>query len=120
MDQGRDRQDPRNRGSGPRRLPFNDAASALYAFTWNTFCDWYLEFTKPIFDAGTAEEIEETKATYAWALDQCLILLHPIMPFITEELWGKKARLKPLIHADWPAYLALISSMPRPTTSLTG
>ena len=85
---------------------FNDAASALYAFTWNTFCDWYLEFTKPIFDAGTPEEIEETKATYAWALDQCLILLHPIMPFITEELWGKKARLKPLIHADWPAYLA--------------
>ena len=85
---------------------FNDAASALYAFTWNTFCDWYLEFTKPIFDAGTPEEIEETKATYAWVLDQCLILLHPIMPFITEELWGKKARLKPLIHADWPAYLA--------------
>ena len=85
---------------------FNDAASALYAFTWNTFCDWYLEFTKPIFDAGTPEEIEETKATYAWALDQCLILLHPIMPFITEELWGKKARPKPLIHADWPAYLA--------------
>ncbi|WP_299588317.1 valine--tRNA ligase [uncultured Tateyamaria sp.] len=83
---------------------FNDAASALYAFTWNTFCDWYLEFTKPIFDEGTAEEIEETKATYAWALDQCLILLHPIMPFITEELWGQKARPKKLIHADWPTY----------------
>ncbi|WP_299378081.1 valine--tRNA ligase [uncultured Tateyamaria sp.] len=83
---------------------FKDAASALYAFTWNTFCDWYLEFTKPIFDEGTAEEIEETKATYAWALDQCLILLHPIMPFITEELWGQKARPKKLIHADWPTY----------------
>ncbi|MEQ3710322.1 MAG: valine--tRNA ligase [Tateyamaria sp.] len=83
---------------------FNDAANALYAFTWNTFCDWYLEFTKPIFDEGTAEEIEETKATYAWALDQCLILLHPIMPFITEELWGKKERPKSLIHADWPTY----------------
>ncbi|WP_299146539.1 valine--tRNA ligase [uncultured Tateyamaria sp.] len=83
---------------------FNDAASALYAFTWNTFCDWYLEFTKPIFDEGTAEEIAETKATYAWALDQCLILLHPIMPFITEELWGQKARPKKLIHADWPTY----------------
>ena len=83
---------------------FNDAANALYAFTWNTFCDWYLEFTKPIFDEGTPDEIAETRATYAWALDQCLILLHPIMPFITEELWGKKARPKPLIHADWPTY----------------
>ncbi|MFL4470565.1 valine--tRNA ligase [Tateyamaria armeniaca] len=83
---------------------FNDAAQALYAFTWNTFCDWYLEFTKPIFDEGSTAEIEETKATYAWALDQCLILLHPIMPFITEELWGKKDRPKPLIHADWPTY----------------
>jgi valyl-tRNA synthetase len=83
---------------------FNDAANALYAFIWNTFCDWYLEFTKPIFDEGTEAEIAETKATYAWALDQCLILLHPIMPFITEELWGKKDRPKPLIHADWPSY----------------
>ncbi|WP_299611775.1 valine--tRNA ligase [uncultured Tateyamaria sp.] len=83
---------------------FNDAASALYAFTWNTFCDWYLEFTKPIFDEGTPEDIEETKATYAWALDQCLILLHPIMPFITEELWQQKQRPKRLIHADWPTY----------------
>ena len=83
---------------------FNDAASALYAFTWNTFCDWYLEFTKPIFDEGTEDEIAETKATYAWALDQCLILLHPIMPFITEELWQQKNRPKRLIHADWPTY----------------
>ncbi|MEL6463522.1 MAG: valine--tRNA ligase [Pseudomonadota bacterium] len=83
---------------------FNDAASALYAFTWNTFCDWYLEFTKPIFDEGTPEDIAETKATYAWALDQCLILLHPIMPFITEELWQQKDRPKRLIHADWPTY----------------
>ncbi|WP_299691213.1 valine--tRNA ligase [uncultured Tateyamaria sp.] len=83
---------------------FNDAASALYAFTWNTFCDWYLEFTKPIFDEGTPEDIAETKATYAWALDQCLILLHPIMPFITEELWQQKPRPKRLIHADWPSY----------------
>ena len=73
---------------------FNDAANALYAFTWNTFCDWYLEFTKPIFDEGSDAEQAETKATYAWALDQCLILLHPIMPFITEELWQQKTRPK--------------------------
>jgi valyl-tRNA synthetase len=82
---------------------FNDAASALYSFTWGTFCDWYLEFTKPVFRAGGAEA-EETKAVYAWALDQCLIMLHPIMPFVTEELWGQKARPKMLVHADWPGY----------------
>ena len=62
---------------------FNDAANALYAFTWNTFCDWYLEFTKPIFDAGTPAEIEETKATYAWALDQCPVsYTHLTLPTI--------------------------------------
>ncbi len=83
---------------------FNDAANALYAFVWNTFCDWYLEFTKPIFDGDDAAAKDETRATYAWALDQCLILLHPIMPFITEELWQQKARPKMLVHADWPTY----------------
>ncbi|MEO0402324.1 MAG: valine--tRNA ligase, partial [Pseudomonadota bacterium] len=85
---------------------FNDAASALYGFVWGTFCDWYIELTKPIFDSGSEAEIAETKAVYAWGLDQCLILLHPIMPFITEELWGQKVRPKRLIHADWPTYTA--------------
>ncbi|WP_095590173.1 valine--tRNA ligase [Actibacterium ureilyticum] len=85
---------------------FNDAANALYAFVWNTFCDWYLEFTKPVFDGDNQAAIAETRATYAWALDQCLILLHPIMPFITEELWGQKDRPKMLVHADWPTYTA--------------
>ncbi|WP_299624043.1 valine--tRNA ligase [uncultured Tateyamaria sp.] len=85
---------------------FNDAASALYAFVWGTFCDWYIELTKPIFENGTDAEKAETQAVYAWGLDQCLILLHPIMPFITEELWGQKARPKQLIHADWPEYTA--------------
>ena len=83
---------------------FNDAANALYAFVWGTFCDYYLEFTKPVFDGTDAAAQAETKVTYAWALDQCLILLHPIMPFITEELWGKKDRQKMLVHADWPTY----------------
>ena len=83
---------------------FNDAANALYAFVWGTFCDHYLEFTKPVFDGEDAAAKTETRATYAWALDQCLILLHPIMPFITEELWGKKGRPKMLVHADWPTY----------------
>ncbi|OAN72345.1 valine--tRNA ligase [Sulfitobacter sp. EhC04] len=83
---------------------FNDAANTLYAFVWGTFCDWYLEFTKPIFDGDDAGAIAETRATYGWALDQCLILLHPIMPFITEELWSLKDRPKLLVHADWPTY----------------
>ena len=85
---------------------FNDAADALYRFVWGVFCDWYLEFTKPVFDGDDAAAIEETKRTFAWTLDQCLILLHPIMPFITEELWRLKDRPKPLIHADWPTYTA--------------
>ena len=85
---------------------FNDAANALYAFVWGTFCDWYIELTKPIFENGTEGEKQETKEIYAWSLDQCLILLHPIMPFITEELWGQKSRPKQLIHADWPSYTA--------------
>ena len=83
---------------------FNDAANTLYGFVWNIYCDWYLEFTKPIFDTGTEAEQAETRATFAWVLDQCLILLHPIMPFITEELWGKKPRPGMLVHADWPGY----------------
>jgi valyl-tRNA synthetase len=82
---------------------FNDAANTLYAFTWGTFCDWYIEFSKPLFDGDAAGE---TRATMAWALDQILIMLHPIMPFITEELWelSAKTRDKMLVHADWPEY----------------
>jgi len=80
---------------------FNDAANALYAFTY-TYCDWYLEFSKPLFDTDAAQE---TRATMSWALDQMLIMLHPFMPFITEEIWGLSAdRAKMLVHADWPEY----------------
>ncbi|MCT4372443.1 valine--tRNA ligase [Yangia mangrovi] len=85
---------------------FNDAAQALYAFVWGTFCDWYLEFTKPVFHGEDEAAKAETRATYAWAFDQCLILLHPIMPFVTEELWAQRERPKMLIHADWPEYTA--------------
>jgi valyl-tRNA synthetase len=79
---------------------FNDAANALYAFSWGKVCDWYIEFAKPLL-AGP--EAAETRATMRWVLDQCLILLHPIMPFVTEALWqetGPRTRL--LAHADWP------------------
>lgn len=81
---------------------FNDAAQALYGFVWGKVCDWYVEFAKPLFDT---EDAAETRETMRWVLDQCDILLHPIMPFITEELWGLTGdRAKMLIHADWPTY----------------
>jgi valyl-tRNA synthetase len=84
---------------------FNDAANTLYAFVWGTVCDWYVEFSKPLLMDGDAETKAETQATMAWVIDQCLILLHPIMPFVTEELWGTLGqREKMLIHADWPDY----------------
>ncbi|MDF0599938.1 valine--tRNA ligase [Psychromarinibacter sp. C21-152] len=84
---------------------FNDAANALYAFTWGKVCDWYVEFAKPLLDSDDAAVVAETRATMGWVLDQCLILLHPFMPFVTEELWGKTAaREEMLVHADWPGY----------------
>ena len=84
---------------------FNDAANGLYAFVWGKVCDWYVELSKPLLQGDDAAAVAETKATLSWVLDQCLILLHPIMPFITEQLWGDIAeRSKMLIHADWPTY----------------
>ncbi len=84
---------------------FNDAAHALYAHVWGKVCDWYVELSKPLFQGDDAAAKAETSATLAWAIDQCLILLHPMMPFITEQLWGDIAeRQKLLIHADWPTY----------------
>ena len=83
---------------------FNDAANHLYQFIWGTFCDWYLEFTKPLLTGGDEAAKTETQATAAWVLDQLLPLLHPVMPFITEELWEQLAgeRHGPLITAPWP------------------
>ncbi|RMH49702.1 MAG: valine--tRNA ligase [Alphaproteobacteria bacterium] len=82
---------------------FNDAAGGLYAFVWGRVCDWYLELAKPLL-AEDHPAREETRATLAWVIDRCLILLHPFMPFVTEALWGQIApRPKMLIHADWPA-----------------
>lgn len=84
---------------------FNDAANGLYAFVWGKVCDWYVELSKPLLQGDDAAAVAETKATLSWTIDQCLILLHPIMPFITEQLWGDIAeRKKMLIHADWPTH----------------
>ena len=83
---------------------FSDAANAVYQFVWGTFCDWYIELIKPIFYGENAAEIKEIRAVTAWTLDRILIMLHPFMPFITEELWDNlTARSGKLIHAAWPA-----------------
>jgi valyl-tRNA synthetase len=86
---------------------FNDAAQALYGFVWGKVCDWYVELSKPLLQGDDTEAQAETRATMRWVMDQCMILLHPIMPFITEELWGATGpRAKMLVHADWPTYKA--------------
>ncbi len=84
-------------------LRFNDAAGNAYHFVYDIFCDWYIEITKPIIQ-GTDEDVKaETRATTAWARDQILKLLHPFMPFITEELWAATApRDTMLVVAEWP------------------
>jgi len=83
---------------------FNEAASALYQFVWHEYCDWYVEFSKPVLQGGDKDTATETRATLMWALHRLLHLLHPFMPFITEEVWE---RLGPkdapmLIVSDWP------------------
>ena len=85
---------------------FNDAADAAYKFTWDTFCAWYLELSKPLLSGEDGPEKDETRATFAWVLDQILKLLHPFMPFITEDLWAKIAegRESNLITTAWPTY----------------
>jgi valyl-tRNA synthetase len=83
---------------------FDEAAHHLYRFAWGSFCDWYLEFTKPILQGDDEAARNETQATTAWALAQLVHLLHPIMPFITEELWGQLADegAGMLIASAWP------------------
>lgn len=87
---------------------FDDAGSALYRFVWNVFCDWYLELAKPVFQGSDEDSKAETRAMTAWTLDQTLKLMHPVMPFITEELWDKLAdegagrSEATLIGAAWP------------------
>ncbi len=82
---------------------FSDAANAVYQFIWGTFCDWYIELIKPIFYGENTDEIKEIRAVTAWTLDRILVMLHPFMPFITEELWDNLTlRSGKLIHAAWP------------------
>jgi valyl-tRNA synthetase len=86
---------------------FNEAAGAAYRFVWNLFCDWYLELLKPIFAGDNQAERAESEAVAAYVLDEIYKLLHPFMPFLTEELWAHTApegegRTSLLCHASWP------------------
>ncbi len=91
-------------------LRFNEAAGAAYHFVYDVFCDWYLEIAKPIFGGENEVAKAETRATAAWARDTIFQLLHPLMPFITEELWARTAvtpRASMLIEGPWPDLAAL-------------
>jgi valyl-tRNA synthetase len=82
---------------------FNDAAGAIYRFVWNVYCDWYLELAKPVLMGEESDAKSETRTTVAWARDEILKLLHPFMPFITEELWAVTAKRDSLLAlAPWP------------------
>jgi valyl-tRNA synthetase len=88
---------------------FNEAASAVYRFVWNVYCDWYLELIKPVLTGPDGAAKTETRGAAAWALDEILRLLHPFMPFISEELWSVTAEHGPARHHmlaldAWPAH----------------
>lgn len=87
---------------------FDEAAQANYSFVWNVFCDLYVELVKPLLSGDDEDAKNETRQTFAWALDQILKILHPFMPFVTEELWDKTAEFGPkratlLCAASWPS-----------------
>jgi valyl-tRNA synthetase len=91
---------------------FNDAAGALYRFVWNIYCDWYLELVKPVLGGPDGLAKTETRAMVAWVRDEILKLLHPFMPFVTEELWRVTAEQGParaslLALAPWPQHARL-------------
>jgi valyl-tRNA synthetase len=91
---------------------FNEAASAIYEFVWGVFCDWYLELIKPTLTGDDEAAKSETRTTVAWTLDQILKLLHPFMPFITEELWAHmvehgERRQSLLALSQWPTLSGL-------------
>ncbi len=101
--------------AGIEAYKFNEAAGAIYDFTWGQFCDWYLELIKPVLIGDDETAKAETRAMVAWTLDQILKLLHPFMPFITEELWAhmvehgeKRASL--LCHSAWPTFDGLVDA----------
>ncbi|MGY3366254.1 valyl-tRNA synthetase [Bradyrhizobium sp. GM2.4] len=106
---------------------FNDAAGSIYRFVWNVYCDWYLELAKPVLLGPDSPAKAETRAMVAWARDEILKLLHPFMPFITEELWEVTAKRDGLLAlAPWPLkpagptpeQLAMLAATTGPTDAL--
>ncbi len=94
---------------------FNDAAGAIYHFIWHIYCDWYLELAKPVFTSEDEGAKAETRAMAAYVLDQALQLLHPFMPFVTEELWEKRTgegarRDSLLMLSAWPTHQGLVDA----------
>ncbi|NJM33421.1 MAG: valine--tRNA ligase [Rhodomicrobium sp.] len=90
-----------------RAVPLQRGGGGDLPFVWGTFCDWYLELAKPLLTGEDEAAKAETRAMFAWTFDRILMLLHPFMPFITEELWqrigeGSSGRDTMLIKADWP------------------
>jgi valyl-tRNA synthetase len=87
---------------------FNEAANAAYRFVWNIYCDWYLELAKPVLLGPDSDAKRETQAMVAWARDEILKLLHPFMPFITEELWAVTSKREQVLAlTPWPIYAGL-------------
>ena len=87
------------------KFRFNDTANTLYNHTWGVFCDWYIEFSKSLLSNEREETTLETRKTLAWAFEVCLKMLHPIMPFVTEELWGHFRKGDGLLSiSDWPKF----------------
>jgi len=92
---------------------FNEASGAIYRFVWNIFCDWYVELAKPLLQGDDEAAKAETRAMAAWVLDQAMHLLHPFMPFLTEELWQRTgetgtSRDGLLMLSEWPHYTGLV------------
>ena len=100
---------------------FNDAANAIYRFVWNVYCDWYLELAKPVLLGEEGAAKAETRAMIAWARDEILKLLHPFMPFITEELWAVTAKRDGLlVLAEWPRKASSVTAEQIASMALAG
>ena len=102
---------------------FNEAADAAYRFVWNVYCDWYVELSKPLLTGPDGAAKNETRAMAAWALDEILKLLHPFMPFITEELWrvtAETGRSATHCSRSAPGRRTTASTTPRPRPRSAG
>jgi valyl-tRNA synthetase len=93
----------RSVGDALDEYEISDAAIALHRFTWSEFCDWALEVEKPRLYEGSDDERSDAASVLAWVLDRTLRLLHPIMPFVTEEVWQRLAIGESIVIAAWPS-----------------